>query len=143
LAPLDSTSFHVEGRSNSAEEPAEHVLHIPRGSSRDQRPDLKHVMLALIGAHHAGMPVLMTPLSGNRSDVQDVGRLSADPVAQVQRTSGPTLLGADSALSSAEHLQKRAAPRTPWSTRVPATWRAAQAGLAHAAPLTLAPLAEG
>src|SRR4029450_13152328 len=39
LAPtfthLDRTSFHVDGRSNSDEEPDAHVMHIPRGYSRD------------------------------------------------------------------------------------------------------------
>src|SRR5499426_1285290 len=40
FAHLDSTSFHVDGRYNSDEEPDEHVIHITRGYSRDQRPDL-------------------------------------------------------------------------------------------------------
>ena len=58
FAHLDSTSFHVDGRYNSAEEPAEHVMHITRGSSRDQRPDLNQVMLDLLVEHQAGLPVL-------------------------------------------------------------------------------------
>src|SRR5215831_6252785 len=47
FAHLDSTSFHVDGRYNSEEEPAEHVIHITRGYSRDQRLDLNQVMLDL------------------------------------------------------------------------------------------------
>jgi hypothetical protein len=31
FAHLDSTSFHVDGRSNSDEEPNEHVIHLTRG----------------------------------------------------------------------------------------------------------------
>ena len=42
---LDSTSFHVDGRSNSDEAPAEQVVHITKGDRRDHRPDLNHVML--------------------------------------------------------------------------------------------------
>ena len=68
FAHLDSTSFHVDGRYNSDEEPNEHVIHITRGYSRDQRPDLNQVMLDLIVEHQAGIPVLMKPLSGNSSD---------------------------------------------------------------------------
>jgi hypothetical protein len=37
FAHLESTSFHVDGRANSAEEPEEHVMPITRGSSRGQR----------------------------------------------------------------------------------------------------------
>jgi transposase len=48
LAPtcthLDSTSFHVDGRYNSAEAPDEQVVHITQGYSRDPRPDLNQVM---------------------------------------------------------------------------------------------------
>src|SRR5262245_21087013 len=58
---LDSTSFHVDGRSNSAEEPEEHVIHITRGSSRAQRSDLNQVLLDLIVEHPVGIPVLMKP----------------------------------------------------------------------------------
>ena len=50
---------------------------------------------------------------------------------------------ADSALSSAENLQKLAETRTTWITRVPATLREAQAVLAQADPQTMAPLTEG
>jgi transposase len=40
FAHLDSTSFHVDGRYNNAEEPEAHVIHITRGYSRDHRSDL-------------------------------------------------------------------------------------------------------
>jgi len=102
LAPtfthLDSTSFHVDGRYNSDEEPEEHVIHITRGYSRDQRPDLNQVMLDLIVEHQAGIPVLMKPLSGNSSDAHDFGQVITDHIAQLQITYGMTFLVADSAL---------------------------------------------
>jgi len=147
LAPgfvhLDSTSFHVDGRYNSNEEPDEHVIHITRGYSRDQRPDLNQVMLDLMVEHHTGIPLLMKPLSGNSSDVQDFGQIITDHIAQLQLTYGTTFLVADSALYSAENLQKLAETRLKWITRVPATLSEAQAVLAQADPQTVTPLTEG
>jgi transposase len=98
FAHLDSTSFHVDGRYNSDGEPGEHVIHITRGYSRDQRPDLNQVMLDLIGEHQAGIPVLMKPLSGNSSDAHDFGQIITDHMTQLQITSGTTCLVADSVL---------------------------------------------
>ena len=97
-AHLDSTSLHVDGRYNSGEEPSEHVVHITKGYSRDHRPDLNHVMLELIVEHQAGIPVLMKPLSGNSSDVQEFGQVVREPIAPLQTTYGITSLVADSAL---------------------------------------------
>jgi transposase len=61
LAPtcthLDSTSFHVDGRYKSAQEPEAEVIHITRGYSRDHRPDLNQVMLELIVEPQAGIPL--------------------------------------------------------------------------------------
>jgi transposase len=140
---LDRTSFHVDGRSNSDEEPGAHVMHITRGSSRDQRPDLNQVMLDLIVDHQAGMPVLMKPLTGQSSDAHAFGQIITDPMAQLQTPYGTTFLVADSALSSAANLHKLATTRLQWLTRVPATLREAQAVLAQADPQTMAPLTEG
>ena len=147
LAPtfthLDSTSFHVDGRYNSDEEPEEHVMHITRGYSRAHRSDLNQVMLDLIVEHHAGIPVLRKPLSGNSSDAHDFGQVITDHIAQLQIPYGMTFLVADSALYSAENLHKLADPNLKWMPRVPATWREAQAVLAQADPQTMAPLPEG
>jgi transposase len=143
FAHLDSTSFQVDGRYNSDEEPEESVIHITRGDSRDQRPELNQVMLDLGVEHHAGIPVLMQPLKGNSSDAHDFGHIITDPIAQLQITYGPTCLVADSALYRAENLQKLAETRTQWITRVPATFSEAQAVLAQADPHTMAPLTEG
>jgi transposase len=143
FAHLDSTRLHVAGRSNSAEEPEEHVMHLTRGYSREQRPDLNHVRRAWRVAPHAGMPVLMKPLSGKRSDTHDCGQIITDHRTQWQLTYGTTGLVAARALYSAENLQKLAEPRTKGITRVPATLRAAQAVLAQAAPQTRTPLTEG
>jgi transposase len=143
FAHLDSTSFHVDGRYNSEEEPKAEVIHITRGYSRDHRPDLNQVMLELIVEHQAGIPVLMQPLSGNSSDAHEFGQVVKDHIAQLQTTYGTTYLVADSALYTADNLQKLAETQIKWITRVPATVSDAQAALAQADPQTMAPLTVG
>jgi transposase len=143
FAHLDSTSFHVDGRYNSEEEPDEQVIHVTRGYSRDHRPDLNQVMLELMVEHQAGIPVLMKPLSGNSSDAPEFGHVIKTHIEQLQTTYGLTYLVADSALYSEDNLQKLAATRLKWLTRVPATVSEAQAALARVDPQTMAPLIEG
>jgi transposase len=140
---LDSTSFHVDGRYNSDHAPDEQVVHITRGYSRDHRPDLNQVRLELIVEHHAGIPVLMNPLSGNRHEAPAFGQIIQEHIAQLHITEGITYLVADSALSSEDNLQRLAETRLKWITRVPATLSEAQAALAQAAPQTMAPLLDG
>jgi len=72
---LDRSSFHVDGHSNSDEPPSEQVVPSTKGDSREHRPDLNQVMLELIVAHQAGIPVLMQPLSGNSRDPQACGQV--------------------------------------------------------------------
>jgi transposase len=147
LAPqfvhLDSTSFHVDGRYNSDHAPAEQVVHITRGYSRDHRPDLNQVMLDLIVEHQAGIPVLMKPVSGNSNDAPAFGQIIQEHIAQLHTTDGTTYLVADSALYSEDNLQRLSETRLQWITRVPATLSEAQAALAQADPQTMAPLPDG
>ena len=143
FAHLDSTSFHVDGRYKSAEEPEEQVIHLTRGYSRDHRPDLNHVLRELIVEHQAGIPLLMKPLSGHSHEGQAFGQIVSEHIQPLQTTSGTTDLVADSALYSAENLQTLAKTGRKWITRVPATITAAQDALAHADPGTMAPLGEG
>jgi transposase len=140
---LDSTSFHVDGRYNSDEEAGEQVIHLTKGYSRDHRPDLNQVMLDLIMEHQAGIPVLMQPLSGNSSDATDFGGIVSAHIGQLQTLYGPIYLVADSALYSADNLQKLAGTDLKWITRVPATLTEAQTALAQADPQTMLPLLEG
>jgi transposase len=134
FAHLDSTSFHVDGRYNSAEEPEAQVIHITRGYSRDHRPDLNQVMLDLIVEHQGGIPLLMKPLSGNTSDASGFGHIVTEHIAQLHATYGTTYLVADSALYSEENLHKLAQIGSAWITRVPATLAEAQTALAQTTP---------
>ena len=140
---LDSTSFHVDGRYNSGDAPADEVIHITQGYSRDHRPDLNQVMLDLMVEHQAGIPVLMKPLSGNSSDTTDFGQIVRDHLQQLHITYGTTYVVADSALYSADNLQTLADTGTKWITRVPATLTEAKAVLATATPETMLALQEG
>jgi transposase len=143
FAHLDTTSFHVDGRYNSHEEPEAQVVHITRGYSRDHRPDLNQVMLELIVEHQAGIPILMKPLSGNSSDAQEFGHVIRAHIEQLHTTYGATYVVADSALYSEANLTTLAQTPMKWITRVPATVSEARAVLAHADPQALAPLQEG
>jgi transposase len=110
-AHLDTTSFHVDGRYNHDDPPAEHVVHITKGYSRDHRPDLHQVMLELIVEHQAGIPT--------------------------------TYLVADSALYSADNLEKLQDTHAKWITRVPATLHEAHVALSQAEPATMSALKTG
>jgi transposase len=143
FAHLDSTSFHVDGRDNSAEAPEAHVIHITRGYSRDHRPDLNQVMLELIVGHQASLPLLMQPLRGNTSDASAFGQVVSQHLPQLHLTYGTTYLVAGSALYSEANRQTLADTGSKWITRLPATLTAAQAVLAQAHPEALARLTDG
>ena len=93
--------------------------------------------------HQAGLPVLMPPRSGHRSDAPDCGQRLTAPRAPLPTTSGTTCLVAYRARERAEHRPKRAETRLQGSPRVPATWCAAPAVLAQADPPRMTPRTEG
>jgi transposase len=143
FAHLDTTSFHVDGRYNSAEAPDEQIVHITPGYSREHRPDLNQVMLALIVEQHAGIPLLMKPLSGNTNDQVAFGRIVTEHVQQLRTAHPITYVVADSALYTAENLGHLAQSGLKWITRVPATLGDVHAVLARVTPEIMTPLADG
>jgi len=142
-AHLDTTSFHVDGRYNSAEEPDTTVMHVTQGSSRTHRLARNQVIRELIVEHHAGMPVLMQPLSGHTNDSVECGRVVPAHVQQLRTAHHVTSLVADSALDNAENLGHLAQSGVQWITRVPATLSEVQTVLARINPETMAPLTDG
>jgi transposase len=84
----------------------------------------------------------MNPLSGNSSDAKGFGQVVREHIDQVHTTYGTTYLVADSALYSAENLQKLAHTQLKWLTRVAATLSAAQSVLAQAEPQAMMPLTQ-
>jgi transposase len=93
----DRISFHVDGRDHSDHAPDEQVVHITRGYCRDHRPDLHHVMLALMVEHQAGMPVLMKPLSGTSNDAPAFGQIIQGHMARLHTPDGTASPVAESA----------------------------------------------
>jgi transposase len=128
---LDTTSFHVDGRYNSAEAPEAQLGHLTPGSSRAHRPDLNPVVLELSVEHQAGIPVLMTPLSGNPHDGVAFGQVITEHVQQLHTTRQVTSLVADSALHHAENLSALAASGLKREV------------LAQSKPSTMPPLTDG
>jgi transposase len=116
-AHLDSTSFHVDGRYESAEPGA---IEITYGYSRDHRPDLKQFMMNLICVGDGDIPVLMEIVSGNQSDKVRFAQLFQD---FRQQWTFEGLCVADGALYSADNLMSIAGLR--WLTRVPLSIKAA------------------
>jgi hypothetical protein len=114
-----------------------------RGDSRDHWPDLNHVMREWIIEHQAGIPVLITPLSGHRRDGKEFGQVVSEHIAPWPTTFGTRYLVADSALYREANLQQFANTQLQWMTRVPATVSAAQAMLGQADPQMMTPLADG
>jgi hypothetical protein len=105
-AHLDCTHFPADGRDTRAAAPAEQVIQIIRGYSRDHRPALHHVRLDVSGAHQARIPRLMNPCSGHNSDVHGMGQVVTEDITLLQTTDGSTTLMADSVRHSTENHQK-------------------------------------
>jgi transposase len=110
---LDTTSLSVEGEYEGPEEPG--VVHITHGYSRDERPDLKQVVVAWLTSYRSALPLWIQALEGNASDTHTFQVVEAY-IAQLQEGEMPYLV-ADRALYSEDNLQRLAGVR--WLTRVP------------------------
>lgn len=116
---LDSSSFHVDGKYNSENEPEEGVIHITKGYSRDHRPDLNQVVLLLIAEAQAGIPILMSTISGNINDQVSFRETVDTHVEQLKADFGVQRIISDSALYNAKTLQTMG--EFIWISRVPDT----------------------
>lgn len=118
IAHLDTSSFHVDGRGNEAED--EGVIHVTRGYSRDHRPDLNQVILELMAENQAGIPTLMRPLSGNRSDKTSFQEVVTRHIGHLQ-TAGIEVLVTDSSGFTPATLEALDETDVTWVMSVPAT----------------------
>jgi transposase len=89
-------------------------IEITYGYSRDKRPDLKQLMVDLIGSGDGDMPVFLRTGSGNESDQKVFPELFKQFRNQVNFDS---LMVADSALYTADNLKQM--QDWKWLTRVP------------------------
>lgn len=111
---LDTTSLSVEGEYAKPEEPG--VVRITHGYSRDKRPDLKQVVVALLTSYRSALPLWIQALDGNAADTHSFPQVVEAYIAHLQEGEMPYLV-ADSALYSEDNLQRLAGIR--WLTRVP------------------------
>jgi transposase len=132
LGHLDTTSFHVDGRYNSDQEPGAGVIQITQGYSRDHRPDLNQVVLQLIAENQAGIPLWMEPLSGNSSDKSSFRMTLRAHIDQLKGDYQLEYIVADSALYTAETLPTL--NDLFWITRVPQTLAEARQAIQVTAP---------
>jgi transposase len=100
-------------------------------------------MVDLVVEPHAGIPFLMTPLSGHSRAAQGVGAAVRLQVHPWHTTSGLTSLVADRALYREANREQLAPTPMQWSTRVPATVRDAPAAWAQADPPAMVALQAG
>jgi len=133
---LDTTSFHVDGNSYGTPSDDSRVIQITRGYSRDHRPDLNQIVLELICEGQAGIPLLMTSLSGNSNDKVVFRETIRTYISQYNADWKLDYLVADSALYTAETLAKLS--EIKWITRVPETLTLARDFIGEMAPEIMA-----
>jgi transposase len=119
---LDSSSFHLHGQ-YSVEEPEKEAIEVTYGYSKEQRPDLKQVVLNLITGHGSQLPVWMEALSGNSSDKESFPESIQAFYGQLKGEESCYFV-VDSALYTAGNLERLGEIR--WLTRVPETLTAAK-----------------
>jgi transposase len=136
---LDSSSIHLHGAYDERE-PEREAVRITYGYSREERPDLKQVVVNLMTSYRSAIPTWLEVLSGNSSDKESFVPSIAAYTAQMQAADAPYFV-ADSALYSADNLQALSATR--WVSRVPQTIRQAQALVAQVAVEEMTHLEEG
>lgn len=136
---LDSSSFHLHGAYDAAE-PEREAVSITYGYSKEERPDLKQVVVNLMTSYRSAIPTWLEVLSGNSSDKESFVPSIAAYTAQMQAADAPYFV-ADSALYSADNLQALSA--TKWVSRVPQTISQAQALVEQVAVEEMTLLEEG
>jgi transposase len=133
---LDSTSFHLHGAYDTAE-PEREAVHITYGHSKEERPDLKQVVVNLITSYRCAIPLWLEVLSGNSNDKRSfIATIDAYSGQMVEADDSFWVV--DSALYSAENL--RALGERKWLSRVPQTIGLAQEWIAALAPEEMRPL---
>jgi len=119
LSHLDSTSLSVEGQYDV--EDAAEAVELSYGHSKDQRPDLKQVIMNLVVNGPASIPLWMEPHDGNSSDKKTFHETIKRVQAFKEGLKGcPDFKWvADSALYSKDKLLKQT--DYLWLSRVPET----------------------
>jgi transposase len=133
---LDSSSFHLHGAYDTAE-PEREAVHITYGYSKEERPDLKQVVVNLVTSYRSAIPLWLEVLSGNSNDKRSFVA-TIDAYMRQMAEADDTFWVVDSALYSAENL--RALGERKWVSRVPQTIGLAQQWVTVLAPEEMRPL---
>lgn len=134
---LDSTTFSLHGQYQREENEA--GIEISYGYSKDKRPDLKQVILALICTHQSAIPTWLGALDGNRPDKSSFPEIIQAYRSQLAEGDEGYFI-ADSALYSAENLQTLS--DVLWLSRVPATLKAVKQLYRQVSPAQMLPTDE-
>jgi transposase len=119
FAHLDSTTFSLHGEYNSDDvDIPEGVIHITKGYSKDNAPDLNQVVLQLISANRSSIPVWIEALSGNTSDKKSFKKTIKKFQQQFRKEEMPFIV-MDSAFYSAQNIVECADMK--WVSWVPET----------------------
>lgn len=97
---------------------------ITQGYSKEQRPDLKQVVVNLITSQASALPLWLEALDGNSSDTKTFEKTVTTYCKQLQEGAEMPLFVMDSAAYSAENLGTW--QTIPWLTRVPERLTAAK-----------------
>ena len=112
----DTTSINVTGDYDS--ESRTRLIEIVRGHSKDHRDDLKQFVISLVTNQH-GIPVFMTPLSGNMSDKKSLLK-SIQAVRENLVTDQKIYHMADSAFYTEDNIRSLGR-QCNWISHVPLT----------------------
>jgi transposase len=116
---LDSTSFHVDGKSYEDASESTKVIKLKQGYSRDHRPDLNQVILNLVVENQAGIPMFLQACSGNTSDKSNFQYILKHHMVSLKDALGNRYMVGDSAMYTPESLAAIKEAGGYFVTRVP------------------------
>lgn len=100
---LDTTSFSFQGEYPDQTDESE--VQITHGYSKDHRPDLKQMLVALICEAKTGIPIHFETISGNTQDKASFLPIINRFQNQLETSKLPSLIQADSALYTADNIK--------------------------------------
>lgn len=143
-AHLDTSSFSLHGayESKVAERAVKvmEAVEIKHGYSKEQRPDLKQVVVTLITSQASALPLWLEVLDGNSNDKKSFPQTIKSYCRQLEEGTPPWFV-MDSAAYSKENLA--AWQKIGWVTRVPESVGEAKAVLQAVAPEAMMDVGEG
>jgi transposase len=120
FAHLDSTTFSVYGEYNDeTEELSDAVVHITKGYSKDNAPELNQIVAQMISVNKTALPLWIEALSGNSNDKKAFRETVKKFQKQFTKEGMPYIV-ADSAFYTKENISG-CANELRWVTRVSET----------------------